>query len=231
LCAVGGTKEVREIVKAQKVNAIATRSRFGVLAFGDDDGLRRAFTRFAIKEFDCHSIELSRLHTESTELGLLREALAQAMQTSYPLVVKRVHSSYILIPDFTKASPRNLTALQNCVGQLKGTLPRTAVEWREVLAIRLDYKLNRMWLLIEPTVHFAKPNTRVERFLCADFVREKLATRYNRQWNSLIEAWLVFLMEDREDTTVRAFGISDGIDASFTLNKVTAFARRAVSTK
>ncbi len=67
--------------------------------------------------------------------------------------------------------------------------------------------------------------------MCADFVREKLATRYNRQWNSLIEAWIAFLMEDREDTTVRAFGISDGIDASFTLNRITAFTRRAERTR
>lgn len=230
-CAVGGTKEVREIVKTQKVNAIAVRSRFGVLAFGEDGGLRRAFAQFDIKGFDCQSVELSRLHTESTELGLLREALAHAIQSSYPVVVERVHSNYILIPDLTKESAHGLAALQNAIGPLGGAIPRTSVEWTEALEIKLDYKLSRMWLLIEPTVHFGKPNTRDERFLCADFVREKLATRYNRQWNSLIEAWIAFLMEDREDTTVRAFGISDGIDASFTLNRITAFTRRAERTR
>jgi len=226
-CAVGGTREVREIVKAEKVDAIATRSRLGVLAFGNDDGLRRAFTRFEIKEFGCHSIETSRLHVESTELGLLREALARALQRSYPLTAQRVHSSYILIPDSLRASGRDFAYLQDCVGQLGGVIPHTTVEWSEALAIKLDYKLGRMWLVVEPTVHFGKPSSRQERFSCADFVRERLATRYNRQWNSLIEAWIFVLMNDRQDSDLRAFGDNDGIDAHFTLNRITAFTRRA----
>jgi hypothetical protein len=221
---------VREVIKAEKVNAIATRTRFGVLAFGNDEELRRAFARFDIREFDCHSIESSRLHVESTELGLLREALAYAVQTTYPLTVERVRSNYILIPDLARESGLAFNALQECVGQLKGTVPGTKVEWNEALATRLDYKLGRMWLLVEPTVHFGKPDNLEERFRCADFVREKLATRYNRQWNSLIDAWLFVLMENRQDATVRAFGNNDGIDAAFTLNKITAFTRRAAPT-
>lgn len=230
-CGVGGTKEVREIVRTHKVAAIAARSKAGVLAFGSDAGLRGAFAPFDIKTFDCHSIEPSRLYNESAELGLLRDAMGLALSANYPLIVRRVHSTHILRPDLARAPAAKLGPLEACVGKLTGRITGTSVDWSEALTIKLDYRLNRLWVLMEPTVDFGKPSTREEQFACANFVREKLATRYNRQWNALIDAWIGFLIEDRQEHQIHAFQINDGIDASFTFTRVTAFTRRALSAR
>ena len=54
-CEIGGTAEVREAAKDASV--IAVRSRVGVLAFGSDLEVRRAFDPYGVTEFDLHALE------------------------------------------------------------------------------------------------------------------------------------------------------------------------------
>jgi hypothetical protein len=58
----------------------------------------------------------------------------------------------------------------------------------------------------------------------ADFGRERTVRRYNRQLNDLLAFWAAYLTGD---APLRAFGVSDGIDAVFRLLPDTAFSRRA----
>jgi NAD-dependent SIR2 family protein deacetylase len=226
VCSIGGTKEVLDAIAKQKARIIGARARVGVLAFGSDTEIRKAFSPFHITDFDCHVIEPNRLGFESAELGLLRDALAQAFQANRPFVAERVRSAHILQLDFNRASAAELAPLKECTGQLAGTIPKTSVEWSEALKIKLDYQLGRLWLLVEPMIYRGNAVDSEQRRAANDFIRERLATRYNRQWNSLIEAWLILLMGQRPEIQLRAFGIDDGIDASFTLTRITAFSRR-----
>jgi hypothetical protein len=226
VCAIGGTKEVREAVIKQRARVVAVRTGGGVIAFGSDAEIKKAFEPFEIEQFDCHSIELKRLRFESAELGLLRDAVALAFQTSGQFQLKRSHSSYLLTPDFDRFSKDDLIALTECVGLLTGTIPETYIQWREALRFKLDYQLGRLWLLLDPTIYFDEPKTEDERYMAADFVRERLAVRYNRQWNSLLEAWISVIIGNADERRLSAFNISDGVDASFTVAKVTGFSRR-----
>jgi len=226
VCHIGGTKEVRKTIEEQRANIIGVRTKKGVLAFGRDTEIRRTFSQYRITEFDCHVIEPERLKFESSELSLLRNVFDLALEVNRPLIVERHRSEHILRIDFTRATPTELALLKNCTGELAGKIPKTSVKWSEALSVKLDYQLNRLWLLFEPTIYFENVSDIAQRHMAADFVRERLAARYNRQWNALIEAWLVLIMNDQREITLRAFGIEDGIDASFILSRITAFSRR-----
>jgi hypothetical protein len=81
-------------------------------------------------------------------------------------------------------------------------------------------------MLFEPTIYCKNTTELNHHHDIADFVREHIATRYNRQCNLLIKAWLVLLMGKKSELQLRAFGIDDRIDASFALTRITAFSRR-----
>jgi hypothetical protein len=230
VCQIGGTKDVRDAIMKERARVVGARSRMGVLAFGSDAEVRRAFEAYHITEFDCHSIEPRRLRFDSAELGLLRDSFAFALESAGPFRVQRGGYSDILHVDFSRASAPRVAALRDCAGSLTGTIPNAGIPWSEVLRFRLDYQLRRLWLLIEPAVYFGDVTKTEQRYIAADFVRERLATRYNRQWNALMEAWIALIMADRKELQVAAFGIGDGIDASFTVGRITGFSRRSANT-
>jgi NAD-dependent SIR2 family protein deacetylase len=152
VCSIGGTKEVRDAIAKHKARVLGARVQQGVLAFGSDVEIRKAFSPFQITHFDCHAIDPRRLRYESSELGLLREALAQALQANRPLIARKVHSDHILCLDFDRASAKELAPLEDCTGQLAGEIPKTSVDWSEALRIKLDYQLGHLWLLFEPMI-------------------------------------------------------------------------------
>ncbi|MEZ6041953.1 MAG: hypothetical protein R3C20_15735 [Planctomycetaceae bacterium] len=50
-----------------------------------------------------------------------------------------------------------------------------------------------LWLLLEPTVLGSTVTDETpadERQRRKEFVRERLATRYNKRWNELLDAWI-----------------------------------------
>ena len=61
VCDVGGTAEVRSAIEKAAVEVIAARTRAGVLAFGADSDVRKAFACHTITEFDLYAIEARRL--------------------------------------------------------------------------------------------------------------------------------------------------------------------------
>jgi hypothetical protein len=73
-CGIGGTAEVRAAVERAGAQVVAARCRAGVIAFGEDNEVRRAFAPYGIDVFDVHPNEERRFHTESAELGLVYDA-------------------------------------------------------------------------------------------------------------------------------------------------------------
>jgi len=198
------------------------------LAFGSDAEVRNAFGSFQITEFDCHAIEPKRLRFDSTELGLLRDAFSLALASTGPFLIERSRSVHTLRLDLSRAPDSQTASLRACVGSISGTVPKTTVSWIEALRFRLDYHLGRLWMLLDPTIWYGHTSTDDHRYVVADFIRERLATRYNRQWNALLEAWTGLILRNSQQVQISAFGISDGIDASFSIGRITAFSRRSL---
>jgi hypothetical protein len=83
-----------------------------------------------------------------------------------------------------------------------------------------------MWLVVDPRTVFDGV-TAENRAVAADFGRERIVRRYNRELNELVAFWAGVLAGDGGD--LPALGIGDGVDAVFRLSPDTAYSRRALA--
>jgi hypothetical protein len=227
VCSIGGGKDVREAVEKNGSKILAGRRNVGVMAFGSDADVRSVFEPFAITEFDLHNIYAGRLRYESAELGLLYDAMARALARTYPLIDHRNRRGHTMVCDSARSSEDGFAALRKVAGQISGTVPKTQINWTEAFRFKLEYRLDRMWLILETAIWLDAIGDGEASQVARDFVRERLASRYNKQWNSLLDAWSQLFTGNGDSVEVRAFGISDGVDAAFKIGKVTAFSARA----
>lgn len=223
VCQIGGFVEVRNAVQSACVDVIVTRTRAGILGFGSDQDMRKAFAVFGITDFDLHTIETRRLRYDSGERGMLREALTRSLVRHHGLQAIRRRSADLLAPQ--KPQEGLWEPLKSLVGDIYGVVSdHPELQWREGCAVRLDWADDQLWLLIEPRLVFEGLDD-ANRAVAADFARERTVKRYNRQLNDLIAFWANRLAGD--DAHLVALGIGDGVDAAFHLSRTTGFSRRA----
>lgn len=222
VCQVGGYVEARYAVEQAGVDVLVARTRAGVLAYGTDIDVRTAFEEHGITDFDLHTIDRKRLRYESGERGLLRDALTRAIARQRGLDFNRRRST-----DLWPADPEDNTwePLRRLVGSLSGSVKDfPELQWREGIGTRLDWANDCLWLLVDPRTIFIGI-TDANKAAAADFARERVVKRYNRQLNDLIAFWADLLAGDGGD--LRALGVGDGVDAVFGLSPDTGFSRRA----
>lgn len=223
VCQIGGYADARQAVEQAGVTAIVARTRAGVLAYGADAEIRAAFKPHIITEFDLHTIEGKRLRYDSGERGLLRDALSRAISRQHGMDITRRRSTDLLAPGVEQDSAWE--PLRRLVGTLSGTVRNyPELRWREGVGIRLDWADDRLWLLFEPRIIF-NGGVKESKAAAADFARERVVRRYNRQLNDLIDFWANLLSSDGRE--LRALGVGDGVDAVFSLSPKTGFSRRA----
>lgn len=224
-CDIGGVADVRKAVEKADAAVIATRRRFGVLAFGSDTEIRRTFGPYGISGYDLHSLQESRLEHDSLELGLLYDALAHAISRECPVRVEGT-SNFVVVADASQATDPLYRPLKAAARKLTGTVSGTHVRWSEAVRSRIEWQRGRLWLLIEPMIWFDQAEGEVVPQAARDFERERIATRYNRAWNSIVEAWAHMLTGGERTREVCCFGIADGADAVFEISRDTAFSWR-----
>jgi hypothetical protein len=115
------------------------------------------------------------------------------------------------------------------VDMLAGTF-RSGIRWTEACALRIDYRLDRLWLLIDPVVRRFDisedtPQEAIEQSL--EFVRERIASRRNKHVNAMIDGWAKLIAGDDKSLRLRTFEISDGYDGDFEIMRVSGFSGRA----
>jgi len=234
VCTIGGTAEVQAAARGAGVDLVVARRRTGVLAFGPDDAVHRAFDTHGITAFDVHAIAPGRLAYESAEQGLLTEAMARALARERPLHSIRRRSRYVVAVDPAREAEPILRPLVEAAKDLVGVVPNRPTEapartWREAASIRLEQRYDRLWLLLEPTIWVERePGERLDD-ASKDFIRERLARRYNAQVNALLDAWAAVVTGGADEATLRAFGAIEGVDAVFAVQKTAAFSRRVSS--
>jgi len=225
-CTIGGVKEVKEAIEKNGNKFIAARRSVGVIAFGSDTDVKKAFESHTITEFDLHSIESRRLRYESQELGLLYDAMSLALVRGRPLLLQHGRTAVKIFVNPQKASEQSFAPLKRVAGQITGTIGATRLKWAEAVRIRVEFKLERLWLLIEPTVWSEKTEDITAQDIAKEFIRNRSVTRYNKQWSDLLDAWSEVLLGKGPDITLKALGITTGIDAEFTIMKQSGFSRR-----
>jgi hypothetical protein len=226
VCKIGGAKDVRQAIESSGVDAIATRRQTGVIAFGSDSDVRKAFESFDITEFDAHSIEARRLRYESAELGLLYDAAYLALKRGRPFRLERMRRRHILAVDENQAGDPFFDPLREAVGDLMGTVPNTQLRWAEAVRIGIEYWLGRLWLLIEPTIWVERTDDDEFHLKAREFIRARLAGRFNPKWNELLQAWSRIITNGQDEVELSAFGIANGVDATFRISSLTGFSKR-----
>jgi len=227
-CDIGGTKEVKQAIEKSGGNIVAARRNVGVLAFGRDEDIKNAFGPYKIKDFDLHSIEPNRLTFESAELGLIYTALQTAFTRRAPVIPTKKHGRHMLVVDHERDTSNQFKALRSVTSALGGTIPGTDVKWAEAASLRIESYCDRLWLVIEPTVwsnsSYETPGDKAN--IAKEFIRARRASRFNLSWNRVLDAWLEALLGTDKEVKIASFGISDGVDAAFTLMNASAYSPR-----
>jgi SIR2-like domain len=236
---------IREQMRKHRARGVVARRAGGQLvAFGDDADLAGALAELGVSVTRAVvplSAATPGAAPDSTDLGLLAEALARALGRTRGITeVLRAGQRHLLrARDDDPGHPADnqaLTALRAAVGgpvsgQLSG--PHGArLPWAEALTLGLEWRDGRWWLLFASDVwvrrEFTEPPAGMDRDharamaaqLGADFVRQRVAPRYNSQTGALLGGWLRLLTAGgaADRRTVHAFHLpaGAGVDAVFT---------------
>jgi len=81
-------------------------------------------------------------------------------------------------------------------------------------------------LLAEPAIWVSREQDSDPDPRISEFVRDRLARRYNPTWSKLLDGWAELLLGPGKVGTIRAFGTRAGVDAEFEIQKTTAFSWR-----
>ena len=93
--------------------------------------------------------------------------------------------------------------------------------------MRIDYKLGRLWLLLDPRIFREIPadatNEQIEE--SNEFVRSRLTARFNLKANAMLSGWVrtIFGSEKKKVVELHSFSISNGVDATFEVCTTTGF--------
>ncbi len=231
-CGIGGAKEVRDAVAQAEADLIVGRRQSGVLAFGTNAEIRRVFSPHAIETFDLQDFQSHRLrYTDSVETGMLLEALTRSLSRERPVraeIRRSRNTRYTIVADASRAEDPLLESLRRAVRTVAGKVPKTDLEWAESVQLRLDYRLDRLWLLLLPSLWVERTEDEAAFELAREFSRERLAVRRNAESNAVLDAWVQVVLGGEGAAQLAAFGLTEGegVDAQFTIGSRTAFSRR-----
>lgn len=171
--------------------------------------------------------------------GFVEEALCTALARAKPLLCRTTRSSAFLIADPYADDKTALQPLTEVIGSTTGTIPKLfttvtehqpysqPVMWSEAVRVSLNIKDKRMWLLIDPDIWIWPPRARKSAI---SFMDRRRGDRYNKKYNSLLDAWVRVILGTNERNTEVAFSAFSGGDAaenpSFKIGSRTAFSRR-----
>jgi len=151
--------------------------------------------------------------------------------------------------EWTRKRARDLARLRAAYeANLTGQVQKLGFPFHEGVFLKLEQIEDRWWCGFEPHTFVDVPREELDQAPPAkaasvqealgvqygrrggdpagDWRREHWATKYNKHWAAIIDAWAALLTTTR-DGTVRAFGIDDeaGVDASFTISTQTGWSR------
>lgn len=245
------TPDARSAIKAAKVSALAVARGQEVRAFGADEDLLVAFDTLGAALDG--TIPLDPV-SDSVDLGLVYDALARALTRGRPLrpIFRSGGHSIVVTADNPNRTAEQrardrerLAPLKQAYGgALTGIVPGGALPFAEGVKIRMEHHAAQWWCVFDPFtwIDFPRRDATEDEEASdatwiphqgdpvADWRRERWATRYNRSWAALLDAWACLLVSGPEDSP-RAIGLRDqtGVDAAFRISRTTAWSRPATT--
>lgn len=236
-CEIGGYKEIQEAIKITNTRILARRVKAGVIAFGADQEIKKTFAGHNLQSIQVYAINPDKFSYPSEEYKLISDALCESIERNTDLVVdERKDGKYLSTNEKTVQIGAFNTQVDCAISTLSGVVPNTNIEWRAACKIDLDYKFNKLWLLLSPRIilSFEEQHTDSEKNLAKSYIREQTAPRkhpakgyfigYNRIAASILAGWMSLITKNVKDgsVTYSALGLTEGIDPLFeiSVNKV-----------
>jgi hypothetical protein len=223
---IGGSRELKQAILDSGVDIVAQRCSAGVIAFGRDADIQKALAAYGPVTLDTYAIPTNRLYADSQQIALVLGALCHALsgQTGLHVVQRGSARTLVADPKHHGPGPFNKVA-QGSMNALTGTVD--GITWREACGLRLDRRLDRLWLLLEPKIllprSMRESHTAAAIEKAKDFARERRAGRRNNHVASILEGWISLITGGNDSIRLKAFGISDGADADFEISRTTGF--------
>jgi hypothetical protein len=235
------TADLRELqiaVRKSRARGLVARQSGGQLvAVGNDAQLTAAFAPLGVAVTDqVASVDWEAADLDPANLGLALDSITLGLGRTEGLrhvLSRRAHQVRVVDPKVA-----SLGRLKSACNSLAGTVPKTSLPWAEALTLNLDRRDGRWWLVVVPEVWVPRggapiadgfaPQTTAERLAIADFIRERRATRYNRNINSILDAWVRVLCGGTGTREVRTWNLrgGEGVDPVFEISARTAYSRR-----
>lgn len=247
------TSEVRQLLKEKNCRAVVAAVGRELAVFGNDAQVMTVLEVLGAQPAGTIGLDPVR---DSWALGLLYEAMVQALARNRPLLPRYKRSGHSLIvkaprsdedPETIKARTAQLSALRSAYGAaLTGTVPKLGYPYKEGVFLRLERFEERWWCGFEPftfvhvprpgplesaTRHGDEPDPQLAIQVgdpTGDWRRERWVTKYNKQWAGIIDAW-ASLLTSIDAERLSAFDLTDeaGIDAVFEFSRITGWSRPA----
>ena len=232
-CDIGGYKEIKNAIENTKAKILARRIKKGVIAFGEDKEIKKAFSQNDVQRIEIYPIDPNRLEYASEEYKLVFDALCRAIERQTGLTIEDRRDGKYIVADESITPAKIFNRLIDCaMNKVSGAVPSTSVVWREACRIDLDYKFNKLWVLLSQRVllSLTDEHTETERNKAKSFARERTAPRkqpstgrfvgYNPIAGSILAGWMSILVgsTNSDAVTLSAFGLSDGLDPQFTIS-------------
>jgi len=226
-CNAGNTKEVKDCISKSKVDILATRKSTGIVGFGYDKDFYTAFEGYGDYDTDLYQItEKDLLYDDSSMKGLITLALLKSLAQGRPFRITRKRDRHFLFPDPKKIKDQFFDPLRASLTTISGIVPRSKLTWVAALELTVQYSLSTPFLLLTPTIIASKASERTESKLVAPFVKEITARWYNQKYDTILNSWLSLIFGNDKEVTLTAFERPiEGINASFTISRTTAFTK------
>lgn len=227
-CEAGDTKEIEGLIAEKKSDILALRRRDGVVGFGADSDFDEVLSSYGKMEKDIYPIpEYIIGHDDSTIKGLITKALLKALTKDTILIWVKRRDRYLLLPSSKFIEDPALKSLKQVIGSaICGTIPKTKIPWTVALEVSLHRKFDKSFVVLSPTILAGRNPSELDRPHIAPYIKEFMATWYNKKYPLILDEWLNILFKDKKELDVTSFNDSiRGFNPRFKLLRTSAFSK------
>ena len=194
-----GWAHLREITRGKEI--AAALDRHAVICLGISSAIETAFAKEGVEEFKPMSVELTDLRqSDSHVIGLFYEAIAACLCHDGVLTAAGSRRRILYFGDNVKIPEQTARTFGTLNLKTGNALIRDSKKgyWiHEAVEISLDYREDKLWLLIRPTVVLTTDAGKelYKGLEKTALIREAIATRYNPSVSDLLTFWLNVVWE------------------------------------
>lgn len=246
-------RTLRSALRQHRARAVlAPHAGGGLVAFGDDAGMRDALAEHGVR-VTSQTVPLNVSGTQepdSVVVGLVAEALVRGLGRTRGIteVLRSGQRHQLRARDPRPDRPEDaaaLSPLRDVVGAVTGALAGPSgvkLPWAEAVTVSVEWHEGGWWFLFAPDIWlrptftdvpsgYTEQQAKAEASrLGGEFVRERVAARYNSATGALLGGWLRLLTAGAtgDRRIVHTFGLDGGrgVDATFTVGTQPLVSRR-----